>query len=301
MATVTTEGPFFDRIVAQAQSRSRSGSANSASLNGSLPPPPRRRKPQSPAALPTSSSTSLAMQRPPMTAPATQIAEASNVNPFRSPFLADAEELRMPSPFADYDESAQHAHKYTDSLSSLNSYSNLFYKPEDDASSSSAIRPNDDPPVDRTNFDDTASMEDYSDLLYPELQSLVGSSQSPRDLIDMHGPPMRQRIPSFASQASHEGPESPVEFANIGVLSLLPPVPVLEECRPSKVARLLGIDSQPSSKHGALTDFLQTMPDKVVLWSLTSNPSMRVPPLLWRRLSAANRHYPTKCLLPPGM
>lgn len=252
----TTQGPVFDRIIAQSQTsltRSRPGSANSIPVNSSLSPPPRRRKPQSPVTFPTSSSTSLPMQGPPMSTPVIQLMEESDASPFRDPSLAES--LRMPSPFALYDEGGQHAHKYADSFSSLNSYSNLFYNPEDEAMSSPTARPVDDPPMDRTNFDDAASTEDYSDLLYPELQSPVGSSQPPRDPNNVHGPPMRKLPPSFAGQASDEPPESPVEFANIGALSLPSPIPVLEEYRPSKVDRLLGIDTQASSRHGS-TDML---------------------------------------------
>ena len=248
--TTTEQRPSFDQILAQSQSRSRSGSANSSSLVASLPPPPRRRKPPTPESLTTPSTTSLAMQRLPLTASESQVSISS---PFRNPSsIVDGEPgpLRRPNPFTFYDGGHQ-AHKYADSLSSLNSYSNLFYKPEDDARETPipTVRQDDDQSSDHASLNDAISVEDYSALLYPELQhGNTPPPRSPRPSIEVHGPPVRKRIPSFAS---NEGPESPVEFANIGVLSLPPSVSSPDEHRPSKVDRILGMDSSHSSRRGS--------------------------------------------------
>lgn len=243
--------PSFDQILAQSQSRSRSDSANSASLITSLPPPPRRRKPSTPESLTTASVTVLPMQRHQIPTLDAQFPQEAASNPFRNPpSLTDTDSLRRPNPFTLYDG----GHRYADSLSSLNSYSNLFYKPGDEARETPVprIRTSDDQSSDHASLDDTSSREDYSDLLYPELQVGNAPPRSPQPSIDVHGPPMRKRTPSFASHESRDGPESPVEFANIGILSLPTPVPAPQEHQPSKVDRLLGLDPKPSSRRGSV-------------------------------------------------
>ena len=176
-----------------------------------------------------------------MSAPATQIQDGSDANSFLNSALADTVPLLQPRPFALNDERGQRAHNYADSLSSINSYSNPFYKTEDDIESSPAIWPT-----------TVASTEDYSDLLYPDLRSQVGPSQSPKGSgVDVHGPPVRKEVLSFAS-TSREGAESPVEFSNLSVLSSPLSVQETEEYRPSKVDLLLGINSQASGLHGSI-------------------------------------------------
>lgn len=103
----------------------------------------------------------------------------------------------------------------------------MFYDAREDAS------PSPKPPSDSNresqihDFDEEGSISNYSDLLYPELQSTTTASQpSPRLSIDVHGPPPRRRVSSFNSQ---EGPESPVEFATItGVSPVMPVFPETE-------------------------------------------------------------------------
>ncbi|KIM33048.1 hypothetical protein M408DRAFT_191257 [Serendipita vermifera MAFF 305830] len=244
----------FDQILAHSRSRSRSGSANSASLVASLPPPPRRKKPPTPESLATGSATSLPMQRHNISTSETQFPQISaGSSPFRNPSaLTDTESLRrQPQAFGLYNGGDQQAqHKYADSLSSLSSYSNLFYKPGDEARKTPTpiIRHYDDQSSDHASLDDDdISVADYSALLYPELQAGNGPPRSPQPSLDVHGPPMRKRTPSFASE---DGPESPVEFANLGVASLPPPPPPVatDEHRPSKIDRLLGLDSEPSKR-----------------------------------------------------
>ena len=92
-------------------------------------------------------------------------------------------------------------------------------------------------------FDDEVSISDYSDLLYPELQSTATPQPSPRLSLDVHGPLPRRRVSSFNSQ---EGPESPVEFATIGGTSPVMPTSLDAETNPlqSRLEELFGDDTQ---------------------------------------------------------
>ncbi|KAG8784289.1 hypothetical protein FRC15_003534 [Serendipita sp. 397] len=241
-------GQLFDHYLAQAQSRSRSDSAVSSSLSAStvsLPPPPRhnRKVTSPPPVVATSSRTSPipSVQKP---GSRNGFADPESSRPFpRTEHTMEGEPFQRPLGQPIY-RGNHHMSTYSDSLSSDNSYSNLFYKPERDAGS---------PPLTQSaggnresqalSFDDEISVEDYSALLYPDLQSAPPLQPSPRPSIDIHGPPLRRRVSSFTS---HNGPESPVEFA--GLLSSSVPQDS-EDGLPelSKIDRLLGIEPSLSS------------------------------------------------------
>lgn len=286
----------FDRYVAESQSRSRSrsGSANSTSLiaSSSLPPPPRPKRVVGPA---SPSPLTLPGSSPPNKDSQVQMSGSNppNWNGFSSSrpvFLAESAAAaagpgpgpgsgssRRPNPSSAVYGISHPSERRSSSFSSANSYSNLFYKPSSDYIPTAGLPgPNSNPPRDSLSrdsqalsFEDTISIEDYSALLYPDLQSAIDSPRSQRPSLEVHGPPTRKRIPSFASE-EREGPESPVEFAELRPFSTQtakttqPPASASSTTVPSKADRLLGTklepirsrDSKPSTDEGRRDSFM---------------------------------------------
>lgn len=262
MAAAAGASPsIFDRYIVEYESRARVNSDNipAAARSPSLPPPPRARKLSSPQAI--VSTTSSKSPRPETPAQQSIMVQQQQQPPIlRDPFNplvpADISPLQTETPASvridTDDDDGPERHVYSNSFSSTSSsaYKDLFYKAPD-VPISAVTRQTDEQQRTRQSLDfpDSVSVEDYSDLLYPELPSPYGTTRSLGRSSVIYAPPSRKRIPSFAS--SHNGPESPVEFSHLHAPSSPHSRPVSEERRPSKIDRLLGLESRSSSRKGS--------------------------------------------------
>lgn len=266
----------FDLYIAQQQIKSKLSSSIALELGISSPsssfsqelqtpsllPPPRPRKPKT-----TSSESSSNMQAD--TAVAYPLGGRLSVGSLRYESDSSQQSYRRPSAPAAYFQGTQgtlYAKNMNGSLSSLSSFSNLFYQPSPAPHRNSLIATPVTPA--KINTDVTSALEqealvdDYSELLYPDLSTPSSAHSSRSNLINNVRPVSltipsavvkRKPIPAF-EEAPGNAPESPVEFSNIianpsnnasSTTVALPP-------RPSaKAERILGMSSASPSRQSS--------------------------------------------------
>lgn len=143
---------------------------------------------------------------------------------------------------------------YAESVSSSQPYRGPLYKPIVDNTSSRAsncrisaashVKLDSQRPAEQSvGFPNETSVEDYSDLLYPELSSPHGS-QAKRDSVKVHDPSIRKSMPPFNFQ---DGIEGPVEIDSMGPTASS----FVKERRPSKIDKVRGIETRASSRKGS--------------------------------------------------